>query len=267
MRSVERTLSVLAAISAAGPSTLNDLHISTDLPRPSLLRILATLVDMGYVRRGLSDAKYRVTSKALALAQSLTPEDQLAELAAPYLDRLCDQLRWPSDLAVFDATAGDCMLIAESSLRKSRFYVRRAATGARVNVLASAVGIAYLSALTEPQRLAIVRAARGGGDWHNLNSIASGVWQRQVERSERLGFAFRADAFRGGRYMGEPEDDGLDAIAVPVALDGLVAAVNVTWNRKAVTRQAMKQRSLPVLIETAGSLQRAWASTVRLIKP
>jgi IclR family mhp operon transcriptional activator len=267
MRSVERTLSVLTAISEAGPSTLNDLHLRTDLPRPSLLRILATLVELGYVRRGLSDAKYRVTSKTLALAQALTPEDQLAELAAPYLDRLCDSLRWPSDLAVFDKASGDCMLIAESSLRKSRFYVRRAATGVRVNVLASAVGIAYLSTLPASQRLAIVHAARGGSDWHNLNSIASGAWRRQVERSKCLGYAFRADAFRGGPYMGEPVDDGLDAIAVPVVLDGLVAAVNVTWNRKAFTRQAMKQKSLPMLMETVGGLQRAWASTVRLIKP
>jgi IclR family transcriptional regulator, mhp operon transcriptional activator len=267
MRSVERTLSVLTALSEAGPSTLNDLHMRTDLPRPSLLRILATLVELGYVRRGLSDAKYRVTCKTLALAQALTAEDQLAELAAPYLDRLCDSLRWPSDLAVFDEAAGDCMLIAESSLRRSRFYVRRAATGVRVNVLASAVGIAYLSALPALRRLAIVRAARGGSDWHNLNSIASGDWRRQVERSKYLGYAFRTDDFRGGQYMGEPMDDGLDAIAVPVVVEGLVAAINVTWNRRAVARQTMQQRSLPVLMATVGSLQRAWAATVRLIKP
>ena len=92
-------------------SSLHNIHLATGISKPSLLRILNTLQRAGMVSRRLADGHYRISTFARA-PQKRDRYDRVAEAAAPVLDRLCQKVKWPSDLFV---PAGDHMERRETS--------------------------------------------------------------------------------------------------------------------------------------------------------
>src|SRR5262245_17625272 len=99
IRGLERGLQVLQALQANPISSLPDIHLATEISKPSLLRILHTLVQFGMVSRRLADGHYRISSFTRG-ARRRDRYDRVAEAAAPVLDRLCQKVTWPSDLFV-----------------------------------------------------------------------------------------------------------------------------------------------------------------------
>ena len=105
IRGLARGLRVLEALQSSPISTLHEIHRATHISKPSLLRILNTLQDAGFVSRRLADGRYRISAFA-RVGRKRDRHDRVAEAAAPVLDRLCQNVRWPSDLMV---PAGDHM--------------------------------------------------------------------------------------------------------------------------------------------------------------
>ncbi|MGA0569823.1 helix-turn-helix domain-containing protein [Variovorax sp. VNK109] len=252
IRAVERAFDVLRALQAQPDgATLIELQSATGLSGPTLLRMLKTLIAAGVVRRSMTDQRYRNSVQLQVLAHAIAPADRLADVAAPWLDQLCQQVEWPSDLMVHVGD-DDFMMVLESNLRQSRFYVRRRYGRIRVNLMASAAGSAFLSALTPERRMALVRAARSGRDVHNAKAIALNDAQARVEEARRRGYASRHPVYRGGGYNGAARDDSLQAIAVPIIGQGQVlGALNINWNRAAFTEREMVRRHLPALQKAA----------------
>src|SRR5690606_31875996 len=131
------------------------------------------------------------------------------------LDDLCRELEWPSDLTLHLGD-DDFMRVMESSLRQSRFYLRRRKGRVYVNLLGSAAGSAFMSALTTARRQELISAARAGKDVHNLKIIAAGTFDAHWDRARRQGYAMRHDLYRGGGYNLAPRDDALSSLAVPL---------------------------------------------------
>jgi IclR family mhp operon transcriptional activator len=255
IRAVERAFEVLQALQAMpNGATLVELQAATGLSGPTLLRMLKTLIGVKAVRRSMTDQRYRNSVQLKALTRSMHPADRLADVAAPWLDTLCQQVEWPSDLAVHSADE-DFMTVLESSLRQSRFFLRRSRGRVRVNLLGSAAGTAFLSALTAQRRQRLVEAARAGRDIHNAKAIALNDLDQRVAQARARGYAARHPVYRGGSYNGEPRDDALDAIAVPVVFAGhVLGALNINWNRAAMTEQEMVRRNLQALREAAAGI-------------
>src|SRR5436190_6585508 len=111
IRGLERGLRVLQILQSNPISSLHDIHVSTEISKPSLLRVLNTLERAGLVSRRLADGRYRI-SMFTRKARKRDRYDRVAEAAAPVLDRLCQKILWPSDLFV---PAGDCMERRETS--------------------------------------------------------------------------------------------------------------------------------------------------------
>lgn len=258
IRAVERAFEVLQALQRAPQgATLVDLQAATGLSGPTLLRLLKTLIQAKVVRRSSLDQRYRTSLRLHALGQALSPAERLADLAAPWLDSLCEQVEWPSDLVIHTGD-DEFMRVLESSLRLSRFYVRRTPGRVRVNLLGSASGTAFLAALGERRREQLWRAARAGRDVHNVRIAASDDLAARVEHVRSRGYALRHPAYRGGRFESEPSDDALQAMAVPVAHGAWVfGTLNINWNRKAATEREMARRHLVALKATAAGIAAA----------
>lgn len=252
IRAVERAFAVLQALQRLpNGATLIELQHATELSGPTVLRMLKTLIGVKAVRRSMIDQRYRNSMQLKVLTRGMHPLDRLADAAAPWLDRLCQEVEWPSDLAVH-AQEDDFMSVLESNLRQSRFFVRRSRGHVRVNLLGSAAGTAFLSALTQHRRIALVEAARAGRDVHNAKVIAINDLERGVAQARARGYASRHSVYRGGGYNGEPRDDALNAIAVPIVCAGKVlGALNINWNRTAMTEKEMVRRNLATLREAA----------------
>jgi IclR family transcriptional regulator, mhp operon transcriptional activator len=253
IRGLERGLQVLKSLQSSPIASLHDLHVATRISKPSLLRILNTLELAGLVSRRLADGHYRI-SALTTITRKRDRYDRVAEAAAPVLDRLCQKVRWPSDLMV---PAGDHMLIRETSRTHSPFsiYFLRDRIGTPVNWLLSGVGRAYLAYCPEAERRQIIDLLR--------NSPHPEDWlARDPKRLERIladirtrGYGTRDSSFVGGPY-GRPDPDGLEAIAVPLFDRGRVhGAINIVWPKTARTIDEMVRNHL-------GDLQAAAAEIV-----
>jgi IclR family mhp operon transcriptional activator len=259
IRALERGLQVLHALQQSPIASLHDIHLATHISKPSLLRILNTLEKSGFVSRRLADGHYRISSFA-GIARKRDRHARVAEAAAPILDRLCQKVRWPSDLMV---PAGDHMERRETSQPSSPFSlnaVHRNRVGQPVGWLLSGVGRAYLAFCPDRERETILQTLR-------KSSRPEDQMARQPERLSEIlaetrarGFATRDAAFTGGHYGGVPMDDGLEAIALPLLDRTKVhGSINMLWIRTAFTVDEFAARHLDDLrsaaTEIVGSLR------------
>src|SRR5215510_15636287 len=166
IRALERGLQVLKVLHSEPISSLHDIHLATGISKPSLLRILATLGRAGMVTRRLADGHYRLSAFS-GVVQKRDRYDRVAEAAAPVLIRLCEKVKWPSDLFV---PAGDHLERRETTRSRSPFVFPhpQPGVGVRVGWLMTGVGRAYLAWCPEKERGEILERLRKydrPGDW------------------------------------------------------------------------------------------------------
>src|SRR5690606_916705 len=68
VRSVERALAVLQAMNRRPVSSVDYLHKATKLPKPTLVRLLHTMVKAGYITNDARQAGYHLTSLVTSLS-------------------------------------------------------------------------------------------------------------------------------------------------------------------------------------------------------
>jgi IclR family mhp operon transcriptional activator len=250
IRSLQRGLKVLEALQNRPTSSLHEIHRETGISKPSLLRILETLVQSGLVFRRLYDGHYRISTNLSHLARKPDRYDAVAEASAPVLDRLCQKLAWPSDLMV---PAGDHMEIRESSRVRTPFftYFIHDRVGTPVNWVMSAVGRAYLAHCPEQERARILSRVRGSKLAENRLADDPVRLDRILAEVHSKGYATRDPAFVGGAY-GRQTPDGLAAIAVPLVDRTRVhGVINLLWAKAARTVDDMAASHLADLQSAA----------------
>lgn len=101
VQSVDRAVSILERL-ALGPAGVTDLAGSVDLPKSTVVRLLATLELRGLVERVPTDARYRLGPGLSALAAGVSFTQRLAALARPHLVALTTTLGEACGLSVAD---------------------------------------------------------------------------------------------------------------------------------------------------------------------
>ena len=258
IRSIERGLEVLKALNATPISSLQDVYRLTQIPKPTLLRILHTLEQSGMVSRRLADGRYRISTGLTRLGRKRDRYDRVAEAAAPVLDQLCQKVSWPSDLMV---PAGDHMENRETSRTQSPFMVHysKDRVGMPVNWLLSAVGRAYLAYCPEAERQKVINLLRKSDKPENWLARDPRRLDEILSETRERGYGLRDQAFVGGPY-GTQLPDGLAGIAVPLLDRGRVhGAINVIWPKSARTIEEMVRDCL-------GDLEAAAAEIVNTLR-
>ena len=259
IRGLERGLQVLRFLHSEPISSLHDIHRATAISKPSLLRILNTLERAGMVARRLADGRYRL-SVFTDVVRKRDRYDRVAEAAAPVLARLCQQVKWPSDLFV---PAGGCMERRETNFPHSPFVLLglHSQVGGRVGWLMTGVGRAYLAWCPEKEREAILRTLRKSNNPEDWLARDPRRLERVLSEVRHRGYATRDPSYVAGRYGETPVDDGAAAIAVAL-FDGrrVHGSINFRWIRTAFTVEDFAARHLADLHNAAreivGSLQR-----------
>jgi IclR family mhp operon transcriptional activator len=249
IRALERGLQVLDALRDNRICSLQDLHRTTRIPKPTLLRILQTLDRAGLVSRRLADGHYRLSASA-GVVRKRDRHDRVAEAAAPVLIRLCQKVKWPSDLFV---PAGDHMEKRETSRPHSPFVLPQEDTpqvGRRVGWLLTGVGRAYLAWCPEKERKEILARLRKYNRPENRLAYDPKRLDGILAEARRRGYATRDDA--GLIYGGLPYDDGLAAIAVALSdCTRVYGSINILWIKKAFTVEEFAAQHLADLQDAA----------------
>jgi IclR family transcriptional regulator, mhp operon transcriptional activator len=256
VRALNRGLDVLRIIQESKAASLNDLHLATQLPKATLLRILKTLTGRDLIRQRIGDGAYVPSYTFSKRARVFDEETHLAEVAAPILADLCKRVRWPSILL---GPRLDHMVVIETNRPMSDFdyIISPTPLGSfHVNMLRSASGRCYLAFCSPKERAAILARLRKSvrpGDalarsTVKLNKVLADVRVR--------GYGTRDPDF-GGHYdlPKNKVSDGRSSIAVPIhAGDEVVGCINLTWITKVATVPAIIERFLPDLNEAAKSI-------------
>jgi IclR family transcriptional regulator, mhp operon transcriptional activator len=254
IRSVSRAMQVLRALQLQGKASLAEVQRETDLPKPTLLRLLHTLENERAVWRAEGDGLWRPAFEFVP-TRILPPYHQkLIKSAMPALEALRALVVWPSDLAVRD---GNCMRLLETTRRNSGLAVNRDEIGHTIDMLRSAVGRAYIAYCPAPEResLASQLAAQDGS---NAESVAD-----EMESIRRVvlknGYAVRDPSFGGHAEAIERFDDKLSAIAVPVRSDEeVLACINIVWLKRFDARSGIASRHLGHLRSAASAIAVSW---------
>ena len=153
VQSVERVFELLELITdAGGEVSLSELSSSTELPLPTIHRLLRTLVAKGYARQ-LPNRRYALGPRLIRLGEGANK--QLGALARPQLKNLVDSLGETSNMAVLDSDM--VIYIAQvPSPHSMRMFTE---VGRRAHTHDTGVGKAILAQLSDDAVRSIVGRA------------------------------------------------------------------------------------------------------------
>ena len=185
---------------------LGNLEIAerTQLPRPTVTRLTYTLTRLGYLTYLERLGRYKLAPAALSIGYAAMANFRIREVARPFMQTMAE------DAAASVALGGPDRLsmvyIGHCRSEETQVGVRLD-VGSRVPMATSAMGRAYLAALTEAERTELYdhMQRRAGADWAKLK----GAIEDGIEQVARYGFAMS---------VGDWQED-INGVGVPFVPD------------------------------------------------
>lgn len=239
-----RGLRVLHALNENGPMTVGELHKSTGIAKPTVVRVIQTLQSAGYVGQRDRELRYAVTAKVLQLGNGYNEQQHLLAVATPLLDRFRELVTWPVEIGVFDH---DAMVILNTSRRPGFLSVNRRA-GSRVPLLRTSLGRAYLGALPDEQLHSILaQIARNPDPDFDLARAPRKFWSLiRLVRKNGYGFSDR-ETISNGRTLASAIRRG----------DSPIASVNIVVLASAMSMKEIETKFGPRIIDLARRISKA----------
>jgi IclR family transcriptional regulator, mhp operon transcriptional activator len=243
VRSVERALELLQCLNREPVSTLDALHRATGLPRPSLIRLLQTLIGKGLVKHAPQYGAYYVTSGVLALSCGYHSEPRIIDAAASVADAITSAVKWPVALAVFDA---DAVIVRYSTISQSPLSLLHSSLNMRLSLVSRALGRAYLAFCPPDEQRILVQSLRQSEHPEDQAVHDAPALQAMLAQTRQQGYALRSKDVR-------PVSNTL---AVPVFENGhVLATLGVTWFSSAMDTDAAVAALLPRMQQAARDVE------------
>lgn len=245
VQSVDRTIDLLEALTdLGGVATLSELAAQTELPLPTIHRLLASLVARGYARQG-AGRRYTLGPRLIRLGEGAGR--QLGAGAKPHLEAAARELGETVNLAMIDRDM--VVYVAQAaSAHSMRMFTE---VGRRVHCHCTGVGKQVLAQLPEDGVREIV--ARTGLPATTDRTITDlDALLAELERIREQGYAVDD---------GEQEI-GVRCFAVPVPGAPTPSALSVSGPAARVQPDFIED-AYPVLTRVAGEVSRELVSTGR----
>ena len=171
-------------VAAGGPLGNGEVAQATGIPRPTVSRLIGTLVGLGHLRPAGDGEKYELAAGVVRLAQAFLGAIDVRAHARPHLRALAEATGASAFLGVRD---GDDMLVVEAARARSAVAVMGADVGTRMALATSALGRSWLAAADGPTRAAVLARWRTAGG--AANPSATAAVEASIERARRCGHA------------------------------------------------------------------------------
>jgi IclR family mhp operon transcriptional activator len=250
---LRRGLDVFWSIQQSSAATLADLHRQTSLSKATLLRILKTLQEAGWIERNEVENRYVPAASPGASGLALEWRSRLSALATQPREQLQRVVPWPIDLAVRDGLA---MLILDTHRPINGLAVNYRVLGFRPRLLLSSLGRCYLAFCPDAERRRLLAALARSPyevDRAALKSHGASDWPA---RYRAQGYASRDPS---PTSMDSPERFG--AISVPILLDdAVVGCISCAWLPAVATEAEIVKRHLADLKAAAEAVRNRLAA-------
>ena len=205
---LERTLGILELLAQHGDGLeLAAIADQLDIPRSAVHRLLTDLVSFGYVRQSRDRGDYILTTKLVSMGLSFLSHTGIVDIAQPLLDRLAEISGELVRLSVVDDTRLTWVARAQGARQGLRYDPDM---GSDARLSCSSSGLAWMSALSDEQALALV-AAQGLGMPSEYGPNAPATLKamlKLVHDTRKRGYSITCETFTAG----------LNAMAAPIKL-------------------------------------------------
>jgi DNA-binding IclR family transcriptional regulator len=147
------------------------------LAKSTVSRLTYTLMKLGYLTYVEESAKYALGSATLSLGSAMLGQLDIRKLAHPLMQELADFSRCLVSLASRDGMS----MIYIDTARGSAPVTLSLDTGSRIDLISSAAGRAYLSAISAKARDEVVDAARDSVDATRWRDLKRGLTQSLLD--------------------------------------------------------------------------------------
>ena len=240
VQSLRRGLDVLLAIEQSSAVTLADLQRQLGLPKATLLRMLKTLREAGWVERNELEGRYMPAAAPGDTGAAAQWRAGLSALAAPHRAALQRRVPWPTDLAVREGMA---MLILDAHRPINGLAVNYRVLGFRPAMLVSSLGRCYLAHCADEERRALVAQLARSTRAMDRMALRADAVRRLVTEARAQGYATRDPS---PTSADSPERFG--ALSVPVFCgDRLLASLSCAWLPDVTSEREVAAAYLPAL--------------------
>ncbi len=252
IRALHRGLQIIELLSQRGQMTLADLRKASGLSNPTLLRVLLTLQDRGWVRRNIVEGRYELSHSLGDILGQDNRAHPLAELSAPYLlDLKKRQVGWPSEICALKGPGR--LEIVESTRQRGPMALTRTALGIRPSMVMSAHGRAILAFSNDDQVLKHLQCIRKTGSKEDVLRMESGDFAKEITSTRSRGYGLRE-----AKFWHPPIDPGpeLAALAVPILSNsGIHGSISLVWMADEMTlNEVISLGSLQVIQKTSAKI-------------
>jgi IclR family transcriptional regulator, positive regulator for flagellar biogenesis len=239
----------------SGASALGngDIARRTGIPKPTVTRLLTTLVALGYLKQLRETDLYAMSAGVLSLAQAFLSGLDVRASARPHMMQLAESADASVYLAVHD---GLDMVLVETCRSQSTMLHTRVGVGSRLALATAAAGRAYLAALGAAERDALITRIR---------KAYAARWEDHAAGLER---ALRDAAVRGYALSAGEWHPDVNTIAVSLrTAEGEVMALTCGGPAFAFPAERLRKSIAPRLLETANAIARDIGGTAPVAAP
>jgi IclR family KDG regulon transcriptional repressor len=244
-KSVEKLFAIIEIMSEHdGPIQLKDLALKADLPTPTALRFVNTMVSCGYARQDADTLKYSLTLKLSYIGDRINSHYDIREIAHPYLEELQRKCKETTCLGI-ENNRNVLFIDAVNSVRESGLSVIHQ-IGTEQPMHCIAIGKILLSHYSKEEIEQYLSK-------QNLNSITP----KTITTAHDL--AVELEKIRSDGYAVNDEECylGLRCIAAPVYnyQNRAVAGISISGPCARMTKEYI-DLIVPVLVNSARSLSK-----------
>jgi DNA-binding IclR family transcriptional regulator len=248
----ERCLSIIQLLAEdAAELPLGEIAERCGLPKSGAHRLLATLVDLGWVRQDPQTSFYQLTMRLAILGQKFYVATGIPDICQPLLDRLARSSREFVRLAVVDSDS--LVWVAQAQGAAGGLMYQPSLTTTTVPLYATASGKAWLSTLPSDRAVQVV-LKNGGFD--RANDYGPNV----IRSVEGLMRGVEATRERGYGIANSEAEPGVTALAAAIRSgpDGAaVGTVSIAGPSVRMTEQRVRELA-PSVIAAASELSSLW---------
>lgn len=242
VESVRRALEILRILNRLRIGTVGDIHAATRLPKPTIVRMLDTLIADGYVARDNMCGGYRVTHRVKDLHAGYEGIAEVIEASRPFAIELTNSIKWPVGIGMLD---GDAIAVHFWTGTISPWVHANTLLHNRPNLVTSAMGRAYMAFCPDEEREVLFQRIREKNS--NFGPDQEAQHRALLANVRKRGYALRSPRTEPRRNT---------TIAVPIRYrDKVLASMTVSFFISAVPPSDVEERIIQPLKETAAKIE------------
>jgi IclR family pca regulon transcriptional regulator len=229
--------------------TISQISERTLLARPTVLRLLITLDELGYVR--CQDNRYSLTPKVVDLGMAYVSSLGLYGAAKPHMENLSKKVDQTVSLAELDGSD----IVYTGRVEVPKIVSVGVTVGSRLPSSSTALGKVLLAEIPDTELHDVL----------NTPSLSMYVPRKRLT-ADQIRPRLQTVREQGWAESDEDLQYGVQAIAAPLrGEDGrVIAAIGLGTHTSEIGKEIVRERYLPLLIETARSIETDWSECRKL---